>query len=786
MIDSQRTRSQTHDQPLLERQELVNEILSLLERPGLITLLGAPGIGKTHLARAVRAQLKSLSAWVDLSVIDQPNALGSLLLQAFKLLDQGASTALERALEYLKSREIILVLDNLEHLDLEASLNTIMTTCPDLRILCTSRAPSRCKVERLFRVPTLSLPAKDDLQSLKQSEAVQLYMQRATHINPRFRLNQQNAPAVAELSRTAEGLPLALELLATAAGLYSPETQLERYRRDPTRSLGGTEGVLMRAVVWSLERLSPDEQVLFARLSVCLGGWDALTAAALFEGTQQAAWQALEHLVQHQLVAVHENQPDRYYFLEPIRAIAVQRLQNMGQQNAQEAHASHFLKFIEEAQDRLQGPEAAVLKKQFSLDRWNFDAALRFWQNHWNERARLVLALRPLALGWGRIRAHRTVMNELIASASIDQAELPALYLWRARSGKIVGEAKEVENDLRTALRLVKRAASSSTGREAYALLASVAHYQGKSNWARRVLERILGWRRLYGTASELARHLVAHGQDLYIMGDWDAASKLLTEARDQSSSLLSHDTQITLNTCLAAIALNQDQFDVAETLYTHTRQLAIELDDPMNFAIVDHALGHLAQQRGDLEGAITHWCHALQTFYSLDHLEGTLVCLDHLVLELVQTNPSTAIYALGCIEYQRQHRQEPRQAGSEQMMQEMRLAAQERLGIDTVKQLEAKGAVERLVVVVNKFLEAALWETGRSKQLLTHREFEVLELLAQGSTDKLVARRLGITERTARFHSNAIMQKLEVRTRSQAVNRAWTLGILKPHEAQG
>lgn len=782
MIDLQRTRSQNQNQPLLERQELVNEILSLLERPGLITLLGPPGIGKTHLAQAVRAQSKSVSIWVDLSVIDQPNVLGSLLLHAFKLIDQGTSSALERSLEYLKSRETLLVLDNLEHLDLEVILNTIMTACPDLQILCTSRAPSNCKAERLFRVPTLSLPARNDLQDLKQSEAVQLYMQRATHINPRFRLNQYNAPAVAELSRTSEGLPLALELLATAAGLYSPETQLERYRRDPTRSLGGIEGVLMRAVVWSLERLSSDEQVLFARLSVCVGGWDALTAVALFEGTQQAAWQALERLVQHQLVAVHEHQPDRYHFLEPIRAIAAQRLQVTGQQNAQEAHARHFLKLIEEAQDGLQSPQAAILKKQLSPNRWNFDAALRFWQNHWNERARLVLALRPLALGWGRIRAHRTVMNELIASSSIDQPELPALYLWRARSGKIVGEAKEVENDLRSALRLVKRAASSSIGREAYALLASVAHYQGKNNLARRVLERILGWRRSHGTPSELARHLVAHGQDLYIMGDWETASQLLTEAREQWIGLLSHDTQITLNTCLAAIAINQDQFDVAETFYTHIRQLAIELDDPMNFAIVDHALGHLAQRRGDLEGATTHWRHALKAFYSLDHFEGTLLCMDHLVFELLKTNPSTAIYALGCIEYQRHYRQEPRQPGHDPMIPEIRFAAQQRLGIDTAKQLEAKGAVERLVVVVNKFLEDSLWETGRSKQLLTHREFEVLELLAQGSTDKVVARRLGITERTARFHSNAIMQKLEVRTRSQAVNRAWTLGILKPH----
>jgi predicted ATPase/DNA-binding CsgD family transcriptional regulator len=765
------------------RAALVAEVLALMRQPGLITLIGPPGVGKTHAARVVRDRLQTC-VWVEAAPADSTEHVLGLLMNALKLPDHGdIESSLERAIAYLNARDAVVILDNLEHLNLAELLDRIVTACPALSVLCTSRTPTRCAAERLLSVPPLTIPdPNDDSISAMRAEAVQLYVQRATKLNPRFRLEPHNTLAVNELCRQSGGLPLALEMLAAASGLYSPEAQLERYRRDPNASLGGSEGALMRAVNASLQRLSPIERRLFARLGICAGGWDIAVAAALSEGTPTEASAILERLIEHQLVVIDEVHPRRFGFLEPIRAVARRELEAAGDESeAGRIHATHFLSVIQEAQAALQSPRAAESARLLSLDRWNFDVALQFWRSTWTERAELVLALRPLATGWGRLRDHRTIMNELIASSTPDRAQLPALLVWRALSGKIVGDANGVHHDLRTALTLVEKAASHSVGREAYALLGSLAINAGQFRSGRRILERVLAWRRTHDDATELARHLTSHGMDLYIALDIQSAEALLREARDRFGNQLSHENLISVDTTLAAIAMTRDDFGVAEILYAEARQRALELDDPLHLAIVDHATGCLFDQQDDPTRASVYWRDALRRFHHLGHFLGTVLCLDQLAALLVDTSPELMIRVWACVDHQRSLRDEPRHTGLEPLLQTRRAIATQRLGTQRVKQLEAEGAVERLSVIVQKLLEDAPWEKALPNQpTLSPRELEVLVLLAGGGTDKAIGRRLGITERTARFHANAIMQKLGVRTRSQAVDRAWTLGVLK------
>jgi len=428
------------------RQHDVQHLQDLLHRSRLVTLVGAGGAGKTRLATEVAAGLPATNSpvgpspgadgvWmVELAPVTDPNDVPSLLLSSIGARDTtvlerqpaGSRDVLGRLVETIARHDIVLVLDNCEHLvDTAAKLaEYLLGQCPGLRVLATSREPLGIMGESLWPVHPLAAPAHDDdLGAATSTPAVLLFADRAALVRPGFTVNALNATAVFEICRRLDGLPLAIEL-AAARLRHLPVEAVAARLDDRFRLLsGGSRTALprhqtLRAVVtWSWDLLTDTEQRLAERLSVFPGGATGSTAEAICTQPTadlddviptDAVLELLAALTDKSLLVVVENPAGtgsgtdqaepRYRMLETIREFAAERLVERGESLAtRKAHARHFLDLTETAEPRLRGSDQLVWLDRLNAEHDNLLAALRFAA----ETGDALSAIRMAAsLGW--------------------------------------------------------------------------------------------------------------------------------------------------------------------------------------------------------------------------------------------------------------------------------------------------------------------------------------------------------------------------------------------------
>ena len=246
----------------------------------LLTLTGPGGVGKTRLALAIAHDLADSfvdgAVFVDLTPIRDPTLVLPAVARAVGVRDTAERPLAESLAATLRPQQLLLVLDNCEQvLDAMPAITELLAACPALQVLATSRAPLRLRGEQVLPVPPLALPdSNDDAEQFSQSDAVALLVQRARSGDPSFALTAANAVTVAKICRGVDGLPLAIELAAARLRLMPPEALLARLT-DRLGTLAGGERdrpdrhrALRDTIAWSYDLLSPDQQILFRRLSV--------------------------------------------------------------------------------------------------------------------------------------------------------------------------------------------------------------------------------------------------------------------------------------------------------------------------------------------------------------------------------------------------------------------------------------------------------------------------------------------------------------------------------------
>jgi predicted ATPase len=528
----------------------------------LLTLTGVGGSGKTRLALEVARGLVEAypdGVWlVELAPLSEDALEPKAVAEALGVLERPQEPLTDTLAEVLRARQLLLILDNCEHL-LEASgrlVDKLLDSCPRVRILATSREALGVEGEVRWLVPPLSVPepqgrpSSEDSSSsegLESYESVRLFIERARERDPSFSLSPHNALAVAEICRKLEGIPLAIELAAARVGTLSVE-QISRRLTDSLKFLTGgsktqmpKQRTLRDTLDWSHELLSEDEKKLFGRLSVFAGGWtlEASEAVGAGEGVEQSAvLDVLSGLAEKSLVvaeSIGEGGTVRYRLLEPSRQYAQEKLEEGGEgEEVRRRHAAFFLALAEEAQPRLRTLEDRQWLERLEREHDNLRAALS-WAL---ERGEAELGLRlagTLRLYWeahGHAGEGRRWLEEALAMD--DRASVAA----RVRALEAVGwltlwqmDLDQAEAVAQEGIELIAEVGiESSLAASFRTMLGFAATLRGDYEQAQELLEESLRLSREADDKVKIADALLFLGAASVDQGDHERAKKLWQE----------------------------------------------------------------------------------------------------------------------------------------------------------------------------------------------------------------------------------------------------------------
>jgi predicted ATPase/class 3 adenylate cyclase len=322
----------------------------------LLTLTGPGGVGKTRLgleaARAVEADFADGAHFVSVAALQRPEDVPAEVVKRFAIVVLSGESADQAAERFLAAKHLLLVLDNLEHVLAAAPfIGGLLDACPALTVLATSREPLSLHAEERYPVSPLALPAQttpESADALAGVDAVALFCARARARDPDFDLDAANAPAVAEICRRLDGLPLAIELAAARCGLLSPE-EIAKRLDDTLGALGSgardapaRQRTLRATIDWSHDLLSDAEKRCFARFAVFAGG----ASVQATEGITHAGLDTLDGLVAKSLLILRQDAdgPSRLGMLETVRGYATERFAAAADQQAvRERHYLHYL-----------------------------------------------------------------------------------------------------------------------------------------------------------------------------------------------------------------------------------------------------------------------------------------------------------------------------------------------------------------------------------------------------------------------------------------------------------
>jgi len=749
------------------REREIPMVKGLMHDARLLTLTGPGGSGKTRLASAVAVEVvedfEDGVWWVELAPLPHPDLVVQAVARVLNVPETAGRSLTEAITEDLRDLEVLIVLDNCEHLVEACALlaDALLRSCPNLSVIATSREALGVAGERSFPVPPLSSPRAQGLsaEELEGFEAVRLFVERASYRRPDFVLDAQNGRAVAEICRRLDGMPLAIELAAAKTRVLSVEqisSRLDdsfRLLKSESRTLDPRQRTLGAAIDWSYDLLDEPERVLLLRLSVFAGGFTLEAAEDVCSGEGLAEYEVLDllsHLVDKSLLLT-EGDEIRYRMLETVRQYGREKLEASADLDPVSLrHAGYYLTLAEEAETGLRGPDQVAYFRRLEGEIANFRAAL----------------------SWTLDRAEPS--EEL---AQLGLRLTVALWLFWNIQGSTEGH------------RWVEEALRKSTGRTAVRARALggagwMSLWGGDYGRATSLLEESIALFRELGDPDEASISLAYLGMTAVRQADEAQTFRLREEAetlREEPS--LGRRARAELLFFLAAAASSESDFPRAMALFEESLEMFRDLGDARGISRCLISFGMVSVMGRDYDQTETVARKGLESVRELGDRPGTsFALLVEAALAGVRNEPARAARLWGAAE-----------------------ALREVIGLSMGHQDHVDYDYEGRIAAARAQLDDATWHaawnegramspeqavdyalqsrttqrenTSPSPQTypagLSAREVEVLKLVAQGLTNPQIAQQLFISPNTVNRHLNSVYRKLDVTSRAAAARFA-------------
>ncbi|WP_457337649.1 ATP-binding protein [Rhizobacter sp. P5_C2] len=611
----------THNlpQPLssfVGREQQVQELKDLLRGTRLLTLIGSGGCGKTRLAMHTAAGLTGEypdGVWVvELAALADPQLVPDAVARVFGQKEQPGTPLVRTIVDHLASRNLLLVLDNAEHvLEACAQLSyALLSACPALRMLVTSRERLGIVGELTYRVPSLSMPDREEQgtpERLAHFESARLFIERAQLQQPRFVVTPENAPSLASICRRLDGIPLAIELAAARVRLMPVEEVGRRLDQRFDLLTGGSRTALPRhrtlrsLIDWSYDLLNGAEQELLCRASIFSGGWTLEAAERVCAGDgidEKDVLDLLTSLADKSLVNARDAGGEtRYELLETVRHYARDRLWNRGgEARLSHRHFDCMLALAEMAESRLKSGDQQVWLERLETEHENLRAALA-WSCANDGSAADGLRLAS-SLGWfwstrGHYSEGRRWLSILIAAVPGGQEDSVRAYALRGAS--------------------------------------SLTSHQGDYAEANRLNEEALAIFRRVGDRKGISQVLNNMATDAFNLGNYTAARLMLDESMTIRTELDDqHGVSLVLSN-LGIIALDLENFEEARSLFERGLAIQRALGNPRTIVLLTVNLGCALRELGDYPSAEAMLGEALAISGKLANRLQTASCLEEL-----------------------------------------------------------------------------------------------------------------------------------------------------------
>lgn len=648
--------------PFIGRVREIDEVAKLIlrEEVRLVTLTGAGGTGKTRLSLQVGGTVLEHFErgvfFVNLASLTEPALVPPTIASTLKVRAVQEEEILTALVGYLQDRELLLVLDNFEHLlDAAETVHQLLVACPPLKILVTSRIPLHLSAEHEYRVPPLGVPDPQrlpTLEELTQYDAVAFFIERARAVRSDFRVTNENAPAVAEICSQLDGLPLAIELAAARVKLFPPRALLQRLSSRLTLLTGGPrdrptrQQTLRGAIDWSYSLLTEEEQVLFARLSVFLGGCTFEAAEQVCGPTGELnVLEGMASLVDKSLVRQEGEEP-RLSLLETIREYAAEKLEERGEEETiQEAHAGYWLALSEEAKPFLDRRVGKAWLARLAPERDNIRLAFSWLLNagKHEKAARLTTALWGF---WGS-SAHgsmvegRQQLEAVLATPDLSGRVRSAALLRLCYFAKHQGALDRVQEAAEEALAIAQDIGDAGTEFRALASQWDAAMVGGNREEASALYDRCI---RLVPQTSDpdiTAQALRMQGFLAMENGDFARAGQLFAEevALRRKPEVAGDVHGALVN--VGWVALERGDLDTAEAAYAENAT-----------PVGGEGLAYVALERGEYDAALRRFGEIVPRFFEEGMLLRLASCFEGIAqVAAAQGRPALAAFLLGAAE---------------------------------------------------------------------------------------------------------------------------------------